>query len=74
MQFLTKVPGTSGAGWVSTMNHVTGEYWCSASIEGYIDVNDADMAIVGFSAFAATPVNIDQFYKLRLLSTKRFGP
>ncbi len=57
-------------------DQVVGEFRGSSIIERYIDVNDPDLAKNGFdfATKAIGDVNIDDFYKIRVLNTKRFSP
>ncbi len=56
---------------------ILSEYRGSAIVERYIDVNDPTLPDFA-SLFASNPsdpkLNIDQYYKFRVVSTKRFAP
>lgn len=77
VQTLRKAPGTAAGQWVRGKDQVLGEYRGSTILERYIDVNDP--ALPDFaSKYAADPsdstLNIDQYYRMRVVSTKRFAP
>ncbi len=72
VQTLKKAPGGEPAKWDATRDKVVGEYRGSSILERYIDLNDPTNPI---KDFAADPtLNIDQYYKMRVVSTKRFSP
>jgi uncharacterized protein (TIGR02600 family) len=77
VQTLSKAPGTPPEVWVAGRDQVVGEYRGSAILERYIDVNDPTLPDFA-TAFAADPkdskISIDQYYKMRVVSTKRFVP
>ena len=77
VQALKKAPGSAADKWDATKDKVVGEYRGSSILERYIDVNDP--ALPDFATkFASNPadatLNIDQYYKMRVVSTKRFAP
>ena len=77
VQALKKAPGTVADHWVGDKDKVVGEYRGSSILERYIDVNDPGLPDFA-TKFAANPtdgtLNIDQYYKMRVVSTKRFAP
>lgn len=77
VQALKKSPSTSATQWVGAKDQVLGEYRGSTILERYIDVNDP--ALPDFaSKYASDPsdptLNIDQYYRMRVVGTKRFSP
>jgi len=77
VQTLRKAPGTPAGQWVRAKDQVAAEYRGSTILERYIDVNDP--ALPDFAAKYATDpsdasLNIDQYYRMRVVSTKRFAP
>ena len=77
VQALKKAPGTDPAKWDAGKDRVVGEYRGSSILERYIDVNDPNLPDFA-TKFASNPsdsaLNIDQYYKMRVVSTKRFAP
>ncbi|MEA3211552.1 MAG: hypothetical protein QOE70_4609 [Chthoniobacter sp.] len=70
VQALKKARNTPPNQWVSGRDQVVSEYRGSSIVERYIDVNDPRLP-----DFAkGDPVNIDQFYRMRVISTHRFSP
>lgn len=77
VQALKKAPGSAPDQWVPARDKVVGEYRGSVLLERYIDLNDP--ALPDFAAkFATNPsdssLNIDQYYRMRVVSKKRFAP
>ncbi len=77
VQALKKAPGSPAGEWVAAKDKVVGEYRGASIIERYIDLNDPNLP--DFAAkFVSDPndasLNIDQYYKMRVVSTKRFAP
>ncbi len=76
-QALRKAPNTPATKWVSGKDQVVAEYRGSSIIERYIDANDLllpDFAVQTISDPGSANLNIDQYYKFRIVSTKRFAP
>lgn len=76
VQTLKKSSQSDPTQWIGGRDQVMGEYRGSALIERYIDIND-DAFLDKENDFATQPigdVNIDNFYKFRTISTKRFAP
>jgi uncharacterized protein (TIGR02600 family) len=77
VQALKKVPGSDPTKWDSAKDKVVGEYRGASILERYIDPNDPSLPDFA-TKFAASPsdpaLNIDQYYKMRVVSTKRFAP
>ena len=71
VQTLKKVLGTSATQWVEGTDLVTGEYRGSSLIERYIDTSDPNLP----PDFAATgSPSVEGFYKIRIVSSKKFAP
>ena len=77
VQALKKVPGTPPELWVTGRDQVLGEYRGSSLLERYIDLNDPNLPDFA-KVFSQTPndptLNIDQYYRMRVISKKRFAP
>ncbi len=80
VQALKKAPVTPANPadkWDASKDKVVGEYRGSSILERYIDVNDPLLPDFA-TKFANNPndsaLNIDQYYKMRVVSTKRFAP
>jgi uncharacterized protein (TIGR02600 family) len=77
VQSLKKSPTTPADSWDSTRDRVTAEYRGSSLIERFIDVNDPtlpDFAKLAATNPTAAELNIDRYYRMRVVSTKRFNP
>ncbi|RYD81615.1 MAG: Verru_Chthon cassette protein A, partial [Verrucomicrobiaceae bacterium] len=77
VQALKKARGTAPDQWVAGRDQVLSEYRGSSLIERYIDVNDArlpDFAKLAATSPNAPELNIDKYYRMRVVSTKRFSP
>ena len=77
VQSLKKSRNTPFDQWVTGKDVVVGEYRGSALVERYIDVNDPklpDFAALFTSNQQAPALNIDQYYRMRVISKKRFAP
>lgn len=77
VQSLKKLTTTPANQWVGGKDQVVGEYRGSSIVERYIDVNDP--ALPDFaSLFASDPssaaLNIDKYYRMRVVSTRKFSP
>jgi len=67
-------PGASGEG---ARDSIVSEYRGSTTIERYIDPNDPtlpDFATVAVNSASDPSLNIDKYYKFRVVGTKRFAP
>jgi len=77
VQALQKSPSSDPGKWVGSKDQVTGEYRGSTILERYIDVNDPQLPDFA-SKYASNPndssINIDQYYKMRVLGVRRFLP
>lgn len=76
-QALRKVVGTDPNTFVTGQDQVIAEYRGSSIIERYIDANDPalpDFAKLTVNDPTDRTLNIDQYYKFRVVSTKRFSP
>jgi uncharacterized protein (TIGR02600 family) len=70
VQVLKKSQATDPAQWVEGRDFVTAEYRGSSMIERYVDPSDSRLP-----DFATTPsATMDQYYRFRIVSTKRFAP
>jgi uncharacterized protein (TIGR02600 family) len=77
VQLLRKDPNSDPEEWLAGRDKVAGEYRGSSIIERYIDVNDPRLPDFA-RLFSQNPndskLNIDQYYRMRVVSTKRFNP
>jgi len=69
-QALQKVPGTPADQWVEGRDKVVGEERVSTVVERYIDAEDASLPDFATDANAL----LSDYYRMRVLSTKRFAP
>jgi uncharacterized protein (TIGR02600 family) len=69
-QALQKVPGTPADQWVENRDKVVGEERVSTIVERYIDAGDASLLDFATDANAL----LSDYYRMRVLSTKRFTP
>lgn len=70
VQVLNKRTTTDQATWVEGQDQVTSEYRGSSTIERYIDPGDT-----GLKDFAKdSKLSMDDYYKFRIVSTKKFAP
>ena len=63
--------------WDPKRDKISSEYRGSSILERYIDVNDPtlpDFAKLAATNLADPKLNIDQYYKARIVSTRRFAP
>lgn len=77
VQALQKAKGTAPDQWKPNRDSVLSEYRGSSLVERYIDVNDPrlpDFAVLAAQDARAPELNIDQYYRMRVISTKRFSP
>ncbi len=72
VQTLSKSPGGNTATWDETRDRAVSEYRGSAMIERYVDPSDPQ--IPDFASAANAGVALDEFYRYRVLNTKRFAP
>ena len=70
VQVLKKSPATPADQWVEGRDIVASEYRGSTLIERYIDPNNA--SIPDFAT--NTSANIDDYYRFRVIQTRRFAP
>lgn len=77
VQALRKARGTPAEQWVTGRDQIVAEYRGSSLIERYIDMNDPKLPDFA-KVFTQTPddatLNIDQYYRMRVVSKKRFAP
>ena len=76
-QALRKATTTDPTMWIPGKDQVIAEYRGSSIIERYIDANDPQLPDFAADTVAnpLNPVlNIDQYYKFRVVSSKRFAP
>ena len=64
------MPGTPADQWVEGRDKVVGEERGSTIVERYIDAQDASLPDFAVDANAI----ISDYYRMRVLSTKRFAP
>jgi len=69
-QVLQKVPGTPADQWVEGRDRVAAEERASTLIERYVDVEDTTLPDFATDANA----RLSDYYRMRILSTKRFAP
>lgn len=70
VQVLRKRPSTDPTSWVEGQDQVAGEYRGSSTVERYIDPGDTSL-----KDFAKDPkLSMDDYYKFRVVSTKKFAP
>jgi uncharacterized protein (TIGR02600 family) len=70
VQVLKKNPNTPANQWVEGRDNVSSEYRGSTLIERYIDPNNTSLP-----DFATTPsANIDDYYRFRVIQTRKFAP
>lgn len=77
VQVLQKLPGTPVAQWVEGRDQVGSEYRGSSEIERYLDSSDSklpDYAALMASNPSDAALNLDNHYRYRIVSTKRFSP
>jgi uncharacterized protein (TIGR02600 family) len=77
VEALQKTKGTAPDEWVHGRDRVAAEFRGSSIVERYIDVNDPtlpDFATRTATNPSAADVNIDRYYRMRVVSTKRFNP
>ena len=62
--------------WVTASDLVLGEYRGSTILERYVDLNDTTLPdfATAFTGDPATSPSLDKYYKMRVVSTKRFAP
>jgi uncharacterized protein (TIGR02600 family) len=70
VQVLRKRSTTDPATWVEGQDQVASEYRGSSTVERYIDPSDTSL-----KDFAKDPkLSMDDYYKFRIINTKRFAP
>jgi hypothetical protein len=70
VQVLRKRSTTDPATWVEGQDQVASEYRGSSTVERYIDPSDTSL-----KDFAKdSKLSMDDYYKFRIISTKRFAP
>jgi len=73
VQALKKTPGSDPGGWTEGRDQVVSEYRGSSTIERFIDPNDSRLPDFATETNPAI-TNIDQYYRFRVVQTKRFAP
>jgi uncharacterized protein (TIGR02600 family) len=83
-QSLKKSLSTPPDQWVGGQDQIGGEYRGSSIVERYIDLNDPKLpdfaGLIASGAESVTnaaensPINIEQYYRMRIISTRRFSP
>jgi uncharacterized protein (TIGR02600 family) len=77
VQALQKARSTAPGQWVDSTDRVVTDYRGSALVERYIDPADntlPDFASLAVSNPSSPLLNLDRFYRMRVVSTKRFVP
>lgn len=77
VQVLQKSPSTSAAQWVEGKDLIGSEYRGSSEIERYLDSTDSrlpDYSVLMASSPANPALKLDDHYRYRIVSTKRFSP
>ena len=83
VQVLKKQAGSAPAAWDEARDQVLSEYRGSTSLERYIDPNDPNLPdfatgipASGGAALASTDprLNMDSYYRFRIVSTRQFQP
>lgn len=77
VQSLKKAAGTPHDQWVNGRDQVLAEYRGASTIERYIDINDPklpDFAKLIVDDPRSDQLNIDQYYRFRVVNTTRFAP
>ena len=77
VQVLQKVPSTSANQWVEGKDQIISEYRGSSEIERYLDsasTNLPDFANLMATNPTSPKLNLDNYYRYRVISTKRFSP
>ncbi len=72
VQVLRKRTTTDPATWVEGQDQVASEYRGSATVERYIDPGDTDLK--DFALPANSSLSMDDYYKFRIVNTKKFAP
>ncbi|MFN6095296.1 MAG: Verru_Chthon cassette protein A, partial [Verrucomicrobiota bacterium] len=70
VQVLKKNPTTQANEWVEGRDNVSSEYRGSTLIERYIDPNNTSLPDFA----TTTSANIDDFYRFRVIQTRKFAP
>ncbi|MFN6018746.1 MAG: Verru/Chthon cassette protein A, partial [Verrucomicrobiota bacterium] len=70
VQVLKKNPTTQANEWVEGRDNVSSEYRGSTLIERYIDPNNTSLPDFATN----TSANIDDFYRFRVIQTRKFAP
>jgi uncharacterized protein (TIGR02600 family) len=73
VQTLQKVPGTAAGQWAEDRDRVTSEYQGSQTIERYVDPMDGKLIDFAVRTAASDP-SLSDFYRFRVLTSKRFTP
>ena len=77
VQVLQKSPSTPVNQWVEGKDQINSEYRGSSEIERYLDSNTPNLPDFATQMVAnptSTTLNLDNYYRYRVLSTKRFSP
>jgi uncharacterized protein (TIGR02600 family) len=72
VEVLKKIPSTAVDQWVENKDHVLGEYRGSTLIERYIDPGDTTLGDFATETTGTSSLNND--YKFRILSVRKFAP
>ena len=77
VQVLQKVPNSAANQWSEGIDQVLSEYRGSSEIERYLDSNDTnlpDFAPLVANGSTSSALDLDKYYRYRVVSTKRFSP
>jgi uncharacterized protein (TIGR02600 family) len=72
VQVLQKSRGSDPTKWTEGRDQVRSEYRGSATVERYIDPSDPSLP--DFAQASSATIALDDFYRYRVLNTKRFAP
>ncbi len=72
VQVLRKVKSTDQKGWVEGKDQIVSEHRGSTIVERYVDPSDAALQGVDFATNANA--SLDDYYRFRTISTKKFSP
>ena len=75
VQMLKKVPTSAVDQWVEGRDQVVSEFRGSSAIERYIDPSDPNLNSIDFAdPSSSAGKSLDDFYRFRVINTKRFAP
>ncbi|MEI6562314.1 MAG: Verru_Chthon cassette protein A [Verrucomicrobiota bacterium] len=75
VQMLKKVPTSAVDQWVEGKDQVVSEFRGSSAVERYIDASDPNLNLIDFAdPNSAAVKSLDDYYRFRVINTKRFAP